>query len=188
MRIGDELGIPPQTLRSIKANWSHQADPLNFIREVFVEWENRQCSPYNWRTVLVALSSKYVGERKMALSLAQTLRREKKVQQARLLQQESSGNQQKPSRSSSCQQPPHKVGSKQQKRRRDDSEESSGSDEDEPQAKRMEREESALGVSSSSSGSSSGELLYGWCIHHVSMAIHIALSFRHCSYTATDLS
>ena len=143
MRIGDELGIPPQILRNFKANWSHQADPLNFIREVFVEWKKRECSPYNWKTVLMALSSKSIGERAMALSLAETLRREKTVQQTKRVQQQS-----------------QKVSRKQQKQR---SEESSGSNEDEPQAKRMEGDQPALGVSSSSSGVSSCELLS--CIH-----------------------
>ena len=158
MRIGDELDIPPHVLDNIKADWSHEADPLNFIREMFAEWKKRECSLYNWKTILVALSSESIGERAMALSLAVTLRREKTVQQTKKSQQQSSGNDQNLSTSSRYQQLTHKVSSRQQKRTRDDREESSGSSEDEPQAKRMEGKESALDVSSSSIGSSSGEL------------------------------
>ena len=164
MRIGDELEIPPHILDNIKANWSHQADPLNFIREVFAEWKKRECSPYNWKTVLVALSSESVGERAMAASLAETLRREKTVQQTKRTEPQLSGKVENPSSSSRHQQPSHMVSTMPQKRRRDDREESSGSDRKEPRAKRMEKEVSALSVPSSSGGSS-GELLsiIGYC-------------------------
>ena len=81
----------------------------------------------------MALSSESVNERAMALSLAESLRKEKAVEQRERFQQQSSVSEQEPSNSSRCQQPSHKEQQKQT------SKESSGSHhEEEPQAKRME--------------------------------------------------
>ena len=70
----------------MKVDIALQCNPTNLIREVFVKWRKCQCSPYNWRTILEALSSLVVDERRLAISVATALRREKSGQPSLQLQ------------------------------------------------------------------------------------------------------
>ena len=70
------MEIPPEVLDAMKVDIALQCNPTNLIREVFTKWRKCQCSPYNWRTILDAISSRVVGERDLAYTVADVLRRE----------------------------------------------------------------------------------------------------------------
>ena len=68
------LKVPDSILASITRNTSIGGDCILSIREVFIEWSQSRSSPYNWETLLTALSTETVGERGLAKEIAKRLK------------------------------------------------------------------------------------------------------------------
>ena len=68
------LKVPDSTLASIRRDISNGGDSILFIREVFIKWRQSRSSPYNWETLLLALSTETVGEQSLAEEIASKLK------------------------------------------------------------------------------------------------------------------
>ena len=72
--LGDMLKVPDSILASIRRDTSIGGDSILSIREVFIKWSQSRSSPYNWGTLLSALSTETVGERGLAEEIAKRLK------------------------------------------------------------------------------------------------------------------
>ena len=72
--LGDMLKVPDSILASIRRDTSIGGDSILSIRQVFIKWSQSRSSPYNWGTLLSALSTETVGERGLAEEIAKRLK------------------------------------------------------------------------------------------------------------------
>ena len=72
--LGDMLKVPDSILASIRRDPSIGGDSILSIREVFIKWSQSHSSPYNWGTLLSALSTETVGEQGLAEEIARKLK------------------------------------------------------------------------------------------------------------------
>ena len=68
------LKVPDSILASIRRDTSIGGDSILSIREVFIKWSQSRSSPYNWGTLLSALSTETVGESGLAEEIARKLK------------------------------------------------------------------------------------------------------------------
>ena len=68
------LKVPDNILASIRRDTSIGGDSILSIREVFIKWSQSRPSPYDWGTLLTALSTETVGEQGLAEEIARKLK------------------------------------------------------------------------------------------------------------------
>ena len=68
--MGSHLGLSSRQLNAIKRNVGLRRDSKLQFREVLVQWAESHTRPYTWQTILEALYSPAVGQRRLALMLA----------------------------------------------------------------------------------------------------------------------
>ena len=69
--VGLELDIEEDQLNTIK-----YSEPVRCYTEVFRLWKNRAEPPYTWATIIGALKSPIVGEKRLAREIEEWLRQE----------------------------------------------------------------------------------------------------------------
>lgn len=69
--VGIQLGLPTSTLDHIEENTAGKVDQI--FEKVFTTWEQNHTSSYTWKTIIDAIKSAAVGEKKLAKSLSENL-------------------------------------------------------------------------------------------------------------------
>ena len=75
IKLGLQLGLDPRVLQGFAIK--HQGDTNHHYRNVFIRWKNQNSAdfPYTWSTIVKALKTPAVGEKRLAEKIESKLSR-----------------------------------------------------------------------------------------------------------------